>query len=140
MSCALKVDSRHELVLIRPSGRFTEAEFIETCRAFYAHPDREPTFSHVWDSRFIDELVMKVDVIALYRNFLEANRERATVGDVAVIASRSLTETFATMLVEVSGLPAATYRLYDSAEEVAEELGVPLAVLTDESGFHHVEP
>jgi hypothetical protein len=140
MPCVYKVNRRHEFVLLRPSGRFTETDFIETCRAYYDHPDREPTFAHLWDGRSIDELVMNVDVIALYRDFLEENEERATVGDVVVIATRSMTETFATMLIQVSDLQAATYRLCRSLEEAADALGVPLAALRDESGFHHVEP
>jgi hypothetical protein len=140
MHCAYKVDPRHELVLLRPTGRFAETDFIETCRAFYDHPDREPAFAHVWDARSIDELVMNVDVIALYREFLEENQERATEGPVAVITTRSMTETFATMFIQVSGVQAATYLICDSVEEAAEELDVPLAALTAESGFHHVEP
>jgi hypothetical protein len=138
MSCAYKVDCRHELVLIRPTGRFSEAEFIGACRACYGHPDREPTFAHVWDTRFIDELVMDVGVISQFRDFLAANQERATEGTVLVIATRSVPETFATMLGQVSDLQATTYRLCGSAEEAADVLGVPVAALTTEAGFHHV--
>ena len=140
MSCTFKVDPRHELVLLRPTGRFTEAEFIEVCHACYDHPDREPTFAHVWDTRSIDELVMDVDVISEFRDFLTVNQERATKSTVLVIATRSVTETFATMLVQVSELQAATYRLCRSVEEAADALGVPVAVLTTEVGFQRVEP
>jgi len=76
MSSTYYVDPDRDLVLVRPTGRFTETVLIELCRAIYDDPDREPHFSTVWDARAIDELVMGAEVIPMYRAFLAENAER----------------------------------------------------------------
>lgn len=131
MACSYRVDPEHQLVLFRPSGQFTERDFIALCRAAYAHPDRTPQCAHVWDTRFIDELVMNANVIPMYRDFLAENRTRITEDKVAVIATRPMTETFASMLVQIGEHESATFRLFDSLEAAAEWLDRPVEALSD---------
>jgi len=130
MACSYRVDPEHRLVLFRPSGRFTESDFLDLCRAAYEHPERTPQFAHVWDARFIDELVMNANVIPLYREFLAENKPRITEDQVAVIATRPMTETFASMLVQIGEHQSATFRLFSTPEAAAEWLGRPVEALS----------
>lgn len=130
MACAYHVNAGHDLVLFRPNGRFGGDDFIALCRAAYDDPRRTPQFSHVWDTRSIDELVMEVDVISTYRAFLSENQERLTEEKVAIIATRAMTRTFASMLVQVSKQSPATFQLFNSVQAAADWIGVPGTALT----------
>jgi hypothetical protein len=134
------VDPEHQLVLLRPTGRFTERDFIALCRAAYAHPDRTPQYAHVWDTRFIDELVMDVDVISMFRDFLADTEARATEGKVAVITTRVMTETFASMLIQIGEQRPATFQLFTTVPAAAEWLELPAEALADDPDRPWLEP
>jgi hypothetical protein len=125
------VDADHSVVLFRPTGQFTEHDLIALIEAALDDPRRTPQFVHVWDTRDIDELVMDADVITMYRTFLDENAARITQEKVAIVATRTLTRTFASMLAQVSGQHPATFRLFDDLEAAAGWVGVPSPVLTD---------
>jgi hypothetical protein len=129
MACAYCVDPGDELVLFRPTGRFTETNFIALCRAAYDDSRRRSHFAHVWDTRAIDELIMDATVISMYRELLVEKADRVTEGKVAVIATRALTRTFASMLIQVSKDHPATFRLFGQVEAAAEWVGVSTSAL-----------
>lgn len=131
MAHAYRVEAEDALVLFRPTGRFNETDFIDLSRAAYDDPRRKPHFAHVWDTRAIDELVMDADVISMYRNLLTENADRITQGKVAVIATRGLTRTFASMLIQVSTDHPATFRLFEHGEAAAAWIGIPESDLTN---------
>jgi hypothetical protein len=131
MACAYHVNPEHEFVLLRPTGTFTESEFIALSRAVWTHPDREPHFHHVWDTRPIDELVMNASVISMYRDFRSEHEEQETVGKVAIVTTRALIRTFALMIVQVGHLDRLTLRPFSDMETAAEWVHLPLSVLTE---------
>lgn len=139
MACAYHVDAEHELILIRPTGRFEGGDFVDLCRAVYEDDRRDPGFAHVWDTRAVDELVMDADVIPKYREFLAEYEAQATEGKVPILATRAVTRTFASMIVQVSKERPATFRLFDDVDAVAEWVGVPASALTHVSDGEWVE-
>jgi hypothetical protein len=131
MTCAYHVNPEHQLVIFRPTGQFTETTFIDLCRAAYTDPTREPHFAHVWDTRNIDELVMDVDVIPMYRTLLEEHQNQITEGKVAIVTTRIVTQTFASMLIQVDHRGPATFQLFEAMEAAAEWVGLPMQALED---------
>ena len=131
MPLAFHVAPEYQLVLFRPIGRLTESDFITLCRAAYTHPDRSPDFVHFWDTRAIDELVMNVSVIPMYRNFLAEHEHQITTGRVAVVSGRSMTRTFAFMLANAAKRMQATIRLFDDVETAADWVDLPPDALTN---------
>jgi broad specificity phosphatase PhoE len=131
MSYAYHVDPDHGLVLVRPSGQFTDDELIEVFRRFLQHPDRDPDFDHVWDTSSLDELVVDVGVIDKYRSVLDEHAERVGDGRVAVVAHRETTRMLATMLFSLgNGQRQRTQRIFETLEQVADWLELPVSVLT----------
>lgn len=131
METAYHVDPQRELILVRPTGRFSETTFIELCRAIYDDPEREPHFSALWDTRAIDELIMDASVIPMYKNFLSENEHRVAEGRIAIVTDKGMAETFAKMLTEVVEAPAPTYRVFHGVEPAAEWLGVSAEELAE---------
>ena len=131
MPSTYHVDPEQELILVRPTGRFTEEEFIQLCRALYDDPDREPQFAVIWDTRDIDELVMDADVIPEYKSFLRENEDRLTQGPIAIIADRALTRTFASMLTQVGNKHVGAYEIFSTPDEAAQWIGLPDTALSD---------
>ena len=141
MGYSFYVDEENEFVLVRPSGTFTETEFIDANRAFYNHPNRAPRFAHVWDTRPMDKLVLGVRTIDMYRNFLDENRERASDDRVAVIATRTRVETLSRMMSEINKQRTdQDFRFFRSFEPVAEWLDIPLGAFTDISNEQWISP
>lgn len=130
MACAYHVNPEHEFVLLRPTGEFTESEFLALTRAVWSHPDREPHFSHVWETRPIDKLVMNASVIPMYRDFLDEHEGQETVGKVAIVTTRALIRTFALMIVQIGHLDRLTLRPFSDMATAAEWVHLPLDVLT----------
>lgn len=127
---AYHINLDHNFVLFRPTGQFTERDLIDLIQAVFEDPRRNPSFVHVWDTQAIDELVMDADVISMYRNLLDDNADRITEEKVAVIASRAVTRTFASMLIQVSKQHPATFQLFERAEVAADWVGIPASALT----------
>lgn len=127
---AYHIDVDHDFVLFRPTGQFTERDLINLIQAAFEDPRRSPDFTHVWDTQAIDELVMDADVISMYRNLLDENADRITEDKVAVIASRAVTRTFASMLIQVSKEHPATFQLFERMEGAADWIEVPTSALT----------
>jgi hypothetical protein len=124
------VNVDHSIVLLYPVGRFTERDLILLLRAVLNDDRRTPQFNHVWDTRDIDELVMDVEVISMYRDLLMEHEGRITRGKIAIVATRTLTRTFASMLIQVRRKHPGSFRLFEGMEAVAEWVGVPPSVLT----------
>jgi hypothetical protein len=131
MPSTYHVDPEQELILVRPTGRFTETAFIQLCRALYDDPDREPSFSVIWDTRDIDELVMDADVIPEYKTFLRENEDRLTQGPIAIIADRALTKTFASMITQVGNELVGACEIVSTPDEAAQWLDIPNSALSD---------
>jgi hypothetical protein len=127
---AYHINVDHAFVLFRPTGQFTECDLINLIQAVFDDPRRSPTFTHVWDTRAIDKLVMDADVISMYRNLIDENVDRIPEEKVAVVASRAVTRTFASMLIQVSKEHPATFQLFERLEGAADWIGVPPAALT----------
>ena len=127
---AYHINLHHNFVLFRPTGQFTERDLIDLMQAAFDDPRRSPTFAHVWDTQAIDELVMDADVISMYKNLLDDSADQVTEEKVAVIASRAVTRTFASMLIQVSTQHPATFELFERAEGAADWIGVPVSALT----------
>jgi len=124
------VNVEHAFVLFRPTGRFAERDLIHLIQTVLEDPRRTPQFTHVWDTRDIDELVMDADVISMYRDLLTEKEDRITRGKIAIVATRTLTRTFASMLIQVSRKHPGVFRLFEGMEAVAEWVGVPTSSLT----------
>jgi len=124
MPSAYHIDPEHNLVLVRPAGRFTETAFIQLCRTLYDDPDRSPYYSVIWDVRAIDELVMDAAVIPMYRDFLAENADRLTQGPVAIVTDREIATTFASMLIEVGKNRVGAYEIFSSLASAAAWVGV----------------
>ena len=124
------VNVDHSVVVLRPVGRFTERDLTALLQAVLDDARRTPQFDHVWDTRDIDELVMDADVISMYRTLLDENEARITRRKVAIVATRTLTRTFAAMLAQVSRKHPGTFQFFEGMEAVAEWTGVPDAALT----------
>jgi hypothetical protein len=124
------VNVDHSIVLLRPVGRFTEHDLIILLRTVLDDARRTPQFNHVWDTRDIEELVMDADVISMYRDLLTDHEDRITRGKIAIVATRTLTRTFASMLIQVSRKHPGVFRLFEGMEAVAEWVGVPTSSLT----------
>jgi hypothetical protein len=131
MSSFYHLNTEHTLVVFRSSGLFTESEFINLLRGAYDDPRHTPQFNHVWDSRSIEELVVDVDVIDMYRDLLNEYEDQISRGKIAIIAVRTLTRTFSSMLAEVGGEHPATFQIFDDVEATAEWVGVPVSVITN---------
>lgn len=132
MAYAYCIDRRYSVVVVRPSGQFTESQFIELLRAMYNDPDRDPSFCHVWDTRSIHELTMDVDVIPRYKAFLGEHEEEVVGGQVAIIATHATTRLFATMLMEINERETTqTVQLFADVESAAEWLDVPEQTISD---------
>jgi len=131
MSSAYHIDPEHNLVLVRPAGRFTETAFIQLCRTIYDDPDRRPHFSSIWDARAIDELVMDAEVIPMYRAFLAENADRVTQGQVAIVTDREIATTFASMLIQVGKNRVGAYEIFSSLASAAAWMGVPPEALSN---------
>lgn len=131
MACAYHVNSEHEFVLLRPTGEFTESEFIDLSRAVWTHPDRKPHFSHIWDTRPIDKLIMNASVIPMYRDFLSEHKEQEPKGKVAIVTTRTMIRTFALMLVQIGRLDRLTLQPFSDMETAAEWVDLPVEVLTE---------
>ena len=114
MASPYRVDPQHDLILVCPTGVFSETEFISLLRAIYDDPDREPHFSAVWDTRFIDELSMGVRVIPMYRRFLAENAARMTEGNICIITGWDTARTFASMLIRLAAPDAPTYKVVET--------------------------
>jgi hypothetical protein len=121
----------HALVFFRSTGRFTEHDFINLLLAAYDDPRHTPTFNHVWDSRDIEELVVGANVINMYRDLLNEYESQITRGRIAIVAVRTITRTFSSMLVQVGNGHPATFRLFKDLEAAAEWIGVPASALID---------
>ena len=132
MRNAFYVDDTHAFVLIRPTGEFTETDFVNLCREVYDHPKREPRFAHIWDTRSIEALVMGADVIELYRHFLQDSKGSATTGDVAVVATRTMVSVLARMLAEIRKQIGEEDTFYfENLETAAESLEIPVTALKE---------
>ena len=131
MPSTYHVDPEQELILVRPTGRFTEEEFIQLCRALYDDPDRTPQFAVIWDTRAVDELVMDADVIPEYKTFLRENEDRLTQGPIAIIADRALTKTFASMLTQVGREHVGACEVVSTPEEAARGVDLPDTALSN---------
>lgn len=140
MACAYFIDPEHELVLYRPTGRFTESDFMSVSRAVWSDPARKPHFAHVWKAQGIDELVMKASILPMYRDFLATHEEQKTVGKIAVITKRSITRTFASMLIHVGNFDRSTFQTFDDVEAAAQWINLPVEVLTDIPDREWTEP
>lgn len=130
MASSYRVDPQHDLILVCPTGVFSETEFISLLRAIYDDPDREPHYSAVWDTRFIDELSMGVRVIPMYRRFLAENSDRVTEGDICVITGWDTARRFASMLIRLAAPSAPTYKVVESRGAAAEWLDRPPEVFS----------
>ncbi len=139
MSSSYHLNAEHALVLIRATGRFTESDLETLLRSVYDDPRHTPRFNHLWDSRAIDELVVDVDVIDTYRELLDEYEDQMSRGKVAVVAARTLTRTFASMLIQVGAKHPATFRVFDDMEGAAGWIGVPMSVTTDVPGHDWTE-
>lgn len=124
----------HALVFFRSTGRFTEHDFINLLRAAYDDPRHTPNFSHVWDSRDVEELVVDPNVINMYRDLLNEYESQIAREKIAIVAVRTITRTFSSMLARVGTGHPATFQLFDDLEAAAEWVGVPASVLTEVPG------
>ncbi|HKL88306.1 MAG TPA: hypothetical protein VJ884_04810 [Salinibacter sp.] len=131
MACAFHVNPDHQFVLLRPAGEFTESEFIALSKAVWTHPDREPHFTHLWDTRPIEKLVMNASVIPMYRTFRAEHEEQETVGKVAIVTTRPNVRTFALMIVQIGKLDRLTLQPFSNMEAAAGWADLPLRVLTE---------
>lgn len=131
MSYVYHVDSEYGLVVIRPAGRFTGDQLIDIFRDVLQNPDREPDYDHVWDTSALKTLVVDVEVIDMYRSVLDKHAEQIGNGRVAVVARRETTRTLATMLFSVGEEDQGreTQRIFESLEQAADWLGLPVSVL-----------
>jgi len=129
MTC-YHVNVEHTVVLLRPKGRFAEGDLIDLLQAVLEDSRRRPSFTHVWDTRDIDELVMDADVISMYRTLLDENTDRLEQEKVAIVATRPLTRTFSSMLAQTSRQHPAAFQLFETLKTAAEWVGVPASVLT----------
>lgn len=125
------LDTEHELALFRATGRFTESDLVELLRSVYEDPCHTPTFDHVWDSRGIEKLVVDADVIGMYRDLLDEYEGQISRGKVAVVAVRTLTRTFTSMLIGVGANHPATFQVFPDMEAAAAWIGVPPSATTD---------
>jgi hypothetical protein len=130
MAC-YHVNAEHTVVLLRPTGRFTEDDLVDLIQTVLTDPRRRPAFNHVWDTRDIDELVMDADVIPMYRTLLDKKADRIAQEKVAIVATRPLTRTFSAMLAQVSRRHPAAFQLFETLEAAAGWVGVPAPVLID---------
>jgi hypothetical protein len=130
MASSYRVDPQHDLILVCPTGVFSETEFISLLESIYDDPDREPHFSAVWDTRFIDELAMGVQVISMYRTFLAENADRVTEGKIAIITGWDTARTFASMLIRLVEPGAPTYRVVDTRDAAAAWMDLPTEALS----------
>jgi len=131
MNSFYHLNTEHKIVIFRSPGRYTESDFINLLRGAYDDPRHTPQYDHIWDSRSIEELVVDVEVIDLYRDLLKEYEGQISQGKVAVIAVRTLTRTFSSMLAEVGTEHPATFRMFDDVEATAEWVGVPVSVITN---------
>jgi hypothetical protein len=131
MSSTYHIDPDRGLILVRLASTLTEATFLDTCRAVYNDPERDPAFSTVWDGRSIDEIAVGASIIPMYKEFLQENTDRLTRNRVALIANRDVVATFASMLAEISKTHVAQHKLFESMEAAAEWVDVPAEVLSN---------
>lgn len=125
------VNAERELVLFHSTGRFTGGDFIDLLRAAHDTPQHKPDFSHIWDTRAIDELVVDTEVISMYRDLLSEYGGKISRGKIAVVTVRALTRTVSTMVMELRTEHPAIYRFFDDLEGAAEWIGVPVSAVTD---------